>query len=188
MNMKLTNFLNILFFFLFFSQAQAQSNFPVSWLGNYEGDMYLEYLDGIKDTVPVTFDLLETGQKNRWAYKMTYNSTKWGTMVKDYEIFWNDSLKSPNIFLLDEKDGILIQEVFMNNRFYSHFEVEGGHFISLLERQGKNLNFEIRCTDPKLGIVSQSSTDAEGNSYRVSNYFQYTIQYVVLKPKKKGKK
>ena len=178
----------LLFFLLAAGQLSAQSNFPVSWLGSYEGDMYLEYLDGIKDTVPVTFDLLETAEKNRWTYRMTYNSTKWGTMVKDYEIFWNDSLKSPNLFLLDEKDGILIQEVFMNKRFYSHFEVEGGHFVTLLERQGKNLYFEIRCTNPKMGLVSRSEKDAEGNPYQVSNYFQYTIQYVVLKPKKKVKK
>jgi hypothetical protein len=177
-----------IFFLLLGLQARTQSNFPLSWLGSYEGDMYLEYLDGIKDTVPVTFDLLETGKPNRWTFKMTYNSKKWGTMVKDYEIFWNDSLKSPNLFLLDEKDGILIQEVFMNQRLFSHFEVEGGHFISLLERQGKNLYFEIRCTDPKQGLVSRSEKDAEGNSYQVSNYFQYTVQYVVLKPKKKGKK
>lgn len=167
---------------------QAQSNFPVSWLGSYEGDMYLEYLDGIKDTVPVTFDLLETSEKNRWTFRMSYDSRKWGKMVKDYEIFWHDSLNSPNLFLLDEKDGIMIQEVFMNNRLCSHFEVQGGHFISLLERQGKNLYYEIRCTDPKRGIVSHSEQDEEGNSYQVSNYFQYTVQYVLLKPKKKGKK
>ncbi len=178
-----------LFILLFIcGQATAQSDFPLSWLGSYEGNMYLEYLDGIKDTVPVTFDLLETGQKNRWTYKMTYNSPKWGTMVKDYEIFWHDSLQSPKVFLLDEKDGILIQEVFMNQRLYSHFEVEGGHFISLLERQGKNLYFEIRCTNPSMGMVSQSEKDTEGNSYQVSNYFQYTIQYVLLRPKKKAKK
>lgn len=179
----------VTFFFLtvgnlFFSQ----SNFPLSWLGTYQGDMYMEYLDGIKDTVPTTFELLETEIPNRWTYRMTYDSKKWGKMVKDYEIFWNDSLKSPNLFLLDEKDGILIQEVFMNNRFYSHFEVEGGHFISLLEKKGKDLYFEIRCTDSKKGLVSNSEKDAEGNSYQVSNYFQYTIQYVTLKKIKVKKK
>lgn len=172
-------------FLCIISSSFAQSNFPTSWLGVYEGNLYMENLNGISDTVPTTFELLETSVKNRWTYRMTYNSKKWGKMVKDYEIFWNDSLKSPNLFLLDEKDGISIQEVFMNNRFYSHFEVEGGHFISLLERKGKDLYFEIRCTDPKKGLVSNSKPDEEGKSYQVSNYFQYTVQYVLLKPKKK---
>lgn len=183
--MKEIIFTSLLIFIL--TNLDAQSNFPKEWLGTYSGDMYLEYLDGIKDTIPVTFDLLPTDSLNHWTYKMTYNSKKWGTMVKDYEIFWNDSLKSANLFLLDEKDGIYIQEVFMNNRFYSHFEVEGGHFISLLERKGKDLYFEIRCTDGTKGLVSKSEKDAEGNTYQVSNYFQYTVQYVLLK-KTKAKK
>lgn len=167
------------------SLFSAQSNFPVSWLGKYEGNLYMEYLSGVKDTIPTTFEFLETDVKNRWTYRMTYNSKKWGKMVKDYELVWNDSLKSPNVFLMDEKDGILIQEVFMNNRFYSHFEVEGGHFLTLLERKGKDLYFEIRCTDPKQGFTSTSKADAEGNSYKVSNYFNYTVQYVLFKPVKK---
>jgi hypothetical protein len=161
----------------------SQSNFPSSWLGSYEGEMYMEYLDGIKDTVPVVFDFLETDKKNEWTYRMTYNSKKWGKMVKDYALIWNDSLKSPNLFLLDEKDGIFIQEIFMNNRFYSHFEVEGGHFITLLEQKGEDLYFEIRCTDSKNALVSNSTKNAEGNSFRVSNYFQYSVQYVNLKRK-----
>lgn len=188
--MKIINLRNIFAFLLVinFIQIKAQSNFPKSWLGTFQGDMYMEYLDGIKDTVSTTFEFLETETPNRWTYRMTYDSKKWGKMVKDYELFWNDSLKSPNLFLLDEKDGVLIQEVYMNKRFYSHFEVEGGHFISLLEQKGKDLYFEIRCTDSKKGLVSNSEKDAEGNSYQVSNYFQYTIQYVTLKKIKVKKK
>lgn len=178
----------VFLYILTFTQVNTQSNFPKSWLGTYQGDMYMEFLDGIKDTVPTTFELLETETPNRWKYRMTYDSKKWGKMVKDYEIFWNDTLKSPNIFLLDEKDGILIQEVFMNNRFYSHFEVEGGHFISLLEKKGNDLYFEIRCTNPKQGLISKSEIDEEGNSYQVSNFFQYTVQYVTFKKIKVKKK
>lgn len=162
----------------------SQSNFPTTWLGTYHGDMYMEYLDGIKDTVPTTFELVETKTPNRWTYRITYDSKKWGKMVKDYEIFWHDSLKSPNLFLLDEKDGILIQEIFMNQRFYSHFEVEGNHFITLLEQKGEDLYFEIRCSDPKKGLVSSSRKDEDGNTYQVSNYFLYTVQYATFRRKK----
>lgn len=169
---------------LVYNVSFSQSNFPKKWLGIYKGNMFMENLYGVYDTVATTFELLETKVPNRWTYRMSYNSKKWGEMVKDYELFWNDSLKSPNLFLLDEKDGIFIQEQFVNNRFYSHFEVENRHFISLLEQKGKDLYFEIRCTDPKLGLIKDSQKDEEGNFYQVSNYFQYTIQYVTLKRKK----
>jgi hypothetical protein len=179
------NYISILFFVFFISFAKTQSNFPYSWLGTYEGTMYIEDLTGIKDTITVDFDLLPKKQKNQWIYRMTYHSKKWGKMIKDYELFWNDSLKSPNLFILDEKDGIQIQELFMNGKFYSHFEVDGGHFTSVLERRGKkNLYFEIRCTERKNGLTTTSKPDPNGGKYTVNNYFLYNLQYVELKPRK----
>lgn len=164
-------------------QGHAQSNFPTSWLGCYEGEMYLEDINGVNDTIPVQFDLLRTDSLNRWTYRMTYNSRKWGKMVKEYELVWKDSLH-PNCFLLDEKDGIFIQEVFMNNRLYSSFEVEGNQFFSLLERKGKNLYFEIRCAASSKGLVSTSEADPNGEKYVVTNFLQYAVQHVLLKPRK----
>lgn len=176
----------ILLFAVFcISKLKTQSNFPYSWLGTYEGNMFIEDIDGIKDTIPVEFDFIPAKLKNHWIYRMTYKSNKWGRIIKDYELFWDDSLKSPNLFILDEKDGIYIQELFMNGKFYSQFEVDGGHFTSVLERRGKkNLYFEIRCTDVKKGISTTSKADPSGNSYIVNNYFLYNLQYVELKPRK----
>lgn len=177
-----------LFFFLLLLlniSLYAQSNFPVSWIGSYEGDLYIEYPAGGKsDTIPVTFDLLATSAPNRWTYRVSYFSKKYGNIVKDYEIFWNDSLKSPNHFMLDEKDGILIDEVFLNNRFYALFEAGGEVFASLLEKTSSGLYMEIRCTSPKQGIVSQSAPDEKGNSYTVRSNYTYNVQYANLKKKK----
>ena len=172
-------------FLLLFSLGNAQSNFPYSWLGTYEGNMYIEDLSGIKDTVAIQFDLLPVKLKNHWIYRMTYNSKKWGKSLKDYELFWDDSLISPNVFLLNEKDGIYLQEFFLNGKFYSHFEVDGNHFTSTLERKGKkNLYFEIRCNERKKGLSYISKTDPSGGSYTVNNYFLYNLQYVELTPRK----
>lgn len=164
--------------------VRAQSGFPVKWLGSYAGELYIEFPDGIRDTMPVTLDLLPTPTANRWTYRVSYFSKKWGNIVKDYELFWNDSLKSPNHFMLDEKDGILIDEMFMNNRFYATFEAEGNIFASLLEKTKTGLYMEIRCTDPKRGAHTTSAPDAQGKSYTVSSNYTYTVQYAHLKKKK----
>lgn len=171
-------------FLTVFCFSRAQSNFPTTWIGSYEGNLLMEFPDGIKDTIPVTFDLLPTAEKNRWTYRVSYFSKKWGNMVKDYELFWNDSLKSPNHFILDEKDGILIDEVFMNNRFMATFETGGDVFVSLLEKTTKGLYMEIRCTSPLKGIASISLPDSEGNSYKVKSNYTYTVQYAYLTRKK----
>lgn len=177
-------FLFLSLFLSLTSFTKAQSNFPVSWIGSYEGDMYMEFPDGIKDTVPVTFDLLKTKTANRWTYRVSYFSKKWGTMVKDYELFWNDSLKNPNHFILDEKDGILIDEMFMNNRFYAAFETEGNVFVSLLKQTDTGLYMEILCTSPKKGLKSASAPDKDGTSYKVNSHYTYTVQYANLRRKR----
>ncbi|TNE54508.1 MAG: hypothetical protein EP338_06740 [Bacteroidetes bacterium] len=162
---------------------RAQSNFPSSWIGSYEGTMYLENPGGILDSLDLSFDLLENG-KNRWTYRMTFDSPKWGKQVKDYELVWNDSLKSPSIFLMDEKNGLLLREYFMNHQFYSHYQVEGKHFMSSLQRRGNDLYFEIRCTDPKMAYSSISDADDQGKRFEVQNFHLFMLQYATLKVKK----
>jgi hypothetical protein len=168
---------------LFLGKVFSQSNFPVSWLGVYKGNLIIASNSGIQDTVPVEFHFLPTKEKNRWTYRMIYNSPKWGRMVKDYELFWNDSLKNPNTFILDEKDGILIQETFLNGKFCAHFEVDGSHFVSTLERKGKkNLFFEIRCSDVKNGMKTTSNPDPSGKIHTIQNLHLYSVQYAEFKP------
>lgn len=165
-------------------QGSAQSNFPVSWQGQYAGKMQIENLSGIVDSVEVLFDLLPNKEKNHWTYRMTYNSNKWGKMVKEYEMRWHDSLQSPNLFILDEHNGLLLTEQFINNSFYSHYEVEGQHYLTLLKKEGSGLYFEIRCTDPKAGLKTNSIPNANEGSFTVSTYFHFSVQYVHLKPVK----
>lgn len=160
----------------------AQSNFPTSWLGKYEGMMHIEDLSGVVDSVHVSLDLLPKEEKNSWTYRFTYNSLKWGKIVNDYEMRWHDSLQSPNLFILDEHNGLLLTEQFINNRFYGHYEVEGMHYLTLLKQNDTDLYFEIRCTDPQKGLKTRSVPDAEGSQFDVSTYFHFMIQYVDLHP------
>lgn len=164
-----------------------KTTFPDAWLGSYAGDLYIEFPGGIKDTIPVTFDLLATQIPHRWTYRVTYFSKKWGTMVKDYEIFQPDSLKSSNHYFLDEKDGVLIDMAWMNNRLYGTFGADGNVFATLLQKTDAGLYMEIRCTSPAKGQTTTSAPDEKGSSYTVHSYFTYTVQYANLKKKKKSK-
>lgn len=168
---------------LFFSfVVTAQSNFPYDWLGSYVGQMYLENEKGISDSVWVDFDLSQK-DSSHWNYHMSYSSEKWGTKHNKYELVWHDSLGSPSRFLMDEGNGIYLEEQFINNRFYGHYEVLGKHYLTLLCKNETGLYFEIRCTDPNNGIASQAEADENDRVFDVQSYVHFMVQYVQLSPK-----
>lgn len=178
--------LAISFFVILASRLQAQSNFPEQWLGSYTGNLYIANpQEGITDTIPVTFDLLKTNTPNRWIYRFTYHYNNTKDLVKDYELFWEDSLKNPNHFLLDEKDGIYLDHYFLNNQFYGQFQIGKNAFTTLLKTDGKGLYFEIRCADMTAGTFGKSQPDGENRSYEIQNAYLYSLQYVHLKRSKK---
>ena len=168
------------------STISAQDEFPAAWIGTYAGDLYMEYPGGIRDTVPVTFDFLPTAAPGRWTYKVAYFSKKRGTLIKDYELFQPDSLKNSRHYILDEKDGILIDEILMNGQLMASFEVDHNLFISTLQKTATGLYMEIRCIAPGKGISSTSVPDDKGQAYTVNSGLAYTIQYTHLQrtPKK----
>lgn len=176
----------ICIFTLLSLQAKAQSNFPERWIGVYTGNLYISNpQEGITDTIPVTFELLETALPNRWTYRFTYQYSNTRNIVKDYELCWHDSLQSPNHFLLDEKDGIYLDQYFLNNRFYGQFQIGTHVFTSILQPDGKGLYFEIQCADMNGGTFSKSKSDKDGKSDEIQNTYIYSLQYVHLKRSKK---
>ena len=168
------------FYFAFYFDVCGQHNFPTPWLGSYEGIMQIENLSGVVDSVYTRLDFLAKEEKNHWTYRFTFKSEKWGEIINDYEMYWHDSLQSPNNFILDEHNGLFLNEQFVNKRFYGHYEVEDIHYTTLLQRLGEKLYFEIRCTDPKKGIKSNSIPDPQGAVFNVSTYYQFMLQHVLL--------
>jgi hypothetical protein len=126
--MKFKPIFTVVLFFqtILFAQNHSDKNsFPLSWLGTYKGKMVILSAErGFIDTIDVEFLFLETEIKNRWTYKMTYKNKKSGNTVKDYELVKPDSLPKSS-YLLDEKDGILIQNTLIGNTLYSNFSVSG---------------------------------------------------------------
>ncbi|NJO88773.1 MAG: hypothetical protein HC831_07300 [Chloroflexia bacterium] len=80
------------FFYSGISQNLDTKKFPDSWLGIYDGNMYIVRTNSERiDTVNVVFEFLTTNQTKRWTYRMTYKSPKYGDIVKDYELIKPDT-------------------------------------------------------------------------------------------------
>jgi len=172
----------VVFMFLsanIFSQiSEAKTVFPDSWLGEYQGTMYiLSAKRNTIDSVDVKFEFSETEIVNRWHYKMTYQNTKFGEIIKDYEIVKPDSLNQNN-YLLDEKDGIIIQSTLMGNTLYSNFIVSGTLQCSILCKVGDDLYFEVTTSKDEYTLSTQNSPKNNEQSFIVDSYPPFTTQFV----------
>ena len=159
----------------------SQNKFPESWLGTYKGDMHILRANSEKiDTVDVIFEFLATKHAKKWTYRMTYKSAKYGDIVKDYELIKPDSL-AKNIYLLDEKDGIYIEDVLIGNCLYSVFSVAGNRLSSVLRKEGDELFFEIFSSKDESTLVSKNKAEKPENVFEVKSFMPYTTQFARFK-------
>jgi hypothetical protein len=130
--------LTFLFILLSISSLFSQA-FPEGWTGKYAGTM--EIINGeSKQEIAVEFEMKELQKDSAWSYIMTYKPSGKEAMVKDYVIKRTGASWT---FLLDEKDGILIDMRLMGNILYDFYEVNGMFFTSRLSKEKKGLYFEL---------------------------------------------
>jgi hypothetical protein len=153
-----------------------------AWIGKYAGTMKLSSINGWNDEVHVEFEFREIKKDSVWTYTMCYKSEQLGELIKDYRIIRpTGNVKSA--FKLDEQDGIIIDMTYMNNCFFSMFEVEGMIHTSSMQLVDTTIRFEMfggDLTTPS--NVTTSLPEGDSNeTYKVSSYKPSYAQTVSLK-------
>lgn len=151
------------------------------WEGVYEGQMIIGFSERENDTVAVTFELLPIIPDSSWTYRMSYMNKRYGKITKDYEILRNG--ESWTNFLLDEKDGIIIEMTLMNDCFYSVFEVTDQIYSIAMRKVKKNIEFDL-FTSTKNSLVTSSSPEEYSDTYEVFSCKPNQHQTVLLKRSK----
>jgi len=182
-NKKLTfGLLSILLSLNAFAQtANNDEAFPDSWLGTYNGQMYmLKPGVGITDSVSVKLELLSTDMPKQWVYRMTYKGNKkYGKIIKDYLIVKPDSL-AEGTYLLDEKDGIIIEQTLIGNTFYSNFSVGNSYLNSIMRKTGDIIHFEIFQSNVKESLITKNRANEGQIVFEVKSYPIFTTQKAKL--------
>ncbi|NVK63604.1 MAG: hypothetical protein HWE22_03410 [Flavobacteriales bacterium] len=167
----------VCFLFTFVNESSAQS--PLNeWEGEYKGQMSIGYANGHQDSLDVTFELKTIEKDSSWTYKMLYNSARFGEVLKDYEI--KRVGVNPASYVLDEKDGTLIDMTYMDGCFYDVFDVMDNYFTSTLCKNGDDLRFDLFMSSKEPSSVTVSDEDEEGKTYEVTSYKPLLHQTVVL--------
>jgi len=137
----------------------------------------------IADTVDLRLVMAPTEEDNVWNHVMSYESRKYGNLAKEYQLVKPDTLPA-NVFLMDEQNGIYIEEVLLGNTFYSSFSVGNVQLFSSLRNKGDVIEWEVISIGTTSTLSSGTEPDQEGNSTLVESYAPITTQKAVLKRKK----
>lgn len=126
--------------FFFSVCLQAQISFPEMCLGTWKGTMFIYSEGELKDSVASELIIDETEDPKVYTWKTVYHSPD-KDIVKDYKFIIHDSI--PNMYILDEGDGITLKEYRYGNKLFSVFEVQGNLLTSFYEFKDDELIFEI---------------------------------------------
>jgi hypothetical protein len=169
------NLLALLIAFLLVSCSSIKINknsneykFPDDWIGSFEGKMLWYAGSNKKAEIPIRIEISKTNDPNKLHWKTTYDSTAAVPIkvVKDYYLISNDSL-GKNHFILDENNGIFIDQMLIDNTLYSNFEIlsdlqkgSSNHLVSIDKLVNKNkLYHEVisyKSPDRKSGDIGES--------------------------------
>ncbi|RMG22153.1 MAG: hypothetical protein D6730_17060 [Bacteroidetes bacterium] len=127
-----------------FSRAQEVEplrSFPSDWEGQWQGTLHI--FKAGADTaqqVAMALRLFPLDSTGHWQWHIIYGSGKART-VREYELVVQDSLKGH--YLIDEKNGILLDSYLLGNSFCSLFEVGSSSLLVTYRLEGETLIFEV---------------------------------------------
>lgn len=164
--------------FVFFT-LRAQ-HFLASYTGTYSG--YLKICQAGKDcdSIPFELSIYPTKDPKRYNTKTSYLTDLYKDNVKDYDLIINEKHTDNCHYLLDEKDGILIQETKIGNTLYALYSVEGMLFNVTTRYFDQYIDYELVVYNMKEQQTSQSKPNAEEAVYTVETYPFMTVQKGIL--------
>lgn len=146
----------LLFLLLPFSSFCQE--FPENWVGNYEGNLIIGVAHRPNDTVSVLFEMHPIIADSVWSYKTTFNSARYGVIVKDYLLIKNKAGNSVD-FVLDEQNGILMEMTYLNGTLYGMYEVLGQLYITTGRMIDDNLYLDLFAAGMKTPLITHSFED-----------------------------
>ena len=155
-----------------------KEKFPQSWFGYWSGDLQIYSPKGIKQTVSMALEIVPTDQTDVFTWAIIYGEGQLQTR-RNYEI------KTLNVkdglYVIDEKNSIFIEAYHFNNQLISHFEVNANELISIYEKQGDYLIFNIIMGKSK-SVSETGGEEFEGKEIPlVKSYPISTTQRAILK-------
>jgi len=133
----------IKYIFLFYLSF-FQINSPIdNWIGHWQGEVEIYTKNGLSQTVPMQLIIQETETENEWTWTIIY--AEGDNEDKRPYILILPNPEETSEFLIDEKNGIVLQTQFFNDIFFSSFEVSNNllTFVYRLDNENEKPFIEV---------------------------------------------
>lgn len=160
------------------SAASSSHSFPQNWQGTWSGTMFNRPVQGRYQSVPMTLRIQPiSNNPTRYSWQITYG-TGAKKLVRNYELVVKD--QGTGHFVIDEKDGTLIDTWWVGDRLYSQFRVKNKLLNTQYQRHSNRLHYEL------LTYQSLSSAQGENDPQKVpfESYQLQVVQSAELSPVK----
>lgn len=160
-----------IFLFLSVFQISAQEktiHFPDDYFGNYAGTLMIYNNKGVTE-YPMEFYLQPTKIANEYTYTIVYGNGE-QRQERLYTLKVKDAEKG--IFVVDENNGILLENRVVKNKLYTLFEVDGKILTTFITFEKEYLIFEI------VFVNTENKLKSGGTDEETPQVFSYPIQVV----------
>jgi len=154
--------------------------FPDDWLGNWSGELNIFTVNGLKQTLPMALDLSTTDTSGIYTWAIIYGHDSIAQR-RDYVLKEVD--KSLGHYVIDEKNGILIDAYHIHNELSSVFSVMGNTLVNAYRLEGNQLTFTVKIF-PSEEIRTSGDTLLLDQKIPEVLSFQHTMSQVARLQKK----
>lgn len=142
--------------------------FPDDFLGIYKGDLEITSSNGT-EIIPMEFHLLRTADSFKYDYKIFYGEEK---SERAYTLI---ETNNPNIYELDENNGIILPIAYSNHTLFSTYEVAGNLLNNSEVFYEDRMEFMIT-----MSTLKNKEETGESAGYKVSSYPISVMQQATL--------
>jgi len=152
----------------------SELNFPEDYLGIYKGRLNINSTGGIQD-IPMEFHLTEGDSTDHYRYTLIYGEGD-TRQERKYSLIAED--KDKGEFIVDENNGIILDDKQIDNRLYCLFEVNGSLLTTFITFGEDHLLWEI-----VFAAKSEARTTYAENDEKIEviSYPISTVQRAILK-------
>ncbi|PQJ32620.1 hypothetical protein BST92_12080 [Nonlabens arenilitoris] len=142
--------------------------FPQDFLGAYKGELKITTSRGT-ESIPMEFHLLKTTDSMNYQYKIFYGEER---SERAYNL---KKTHNPNLYLVDENNGIVLETAYADQTLFSTYEVMGNLLNCTEVFHDDYMEFMIT-----MARVQDTSMTGNAESAIVKNYPLSVMQKAVL--------
>jgi hypothetical protein len=147
---------------------------PEQWNGIWKGITVNVNADGKREEIPMELKVLPVPNSSAKTWKILYGKNA-GQTTRPYEIM--PVSNEPNRFVVDEKNGLFIDNQLVGNVLYSQFTVTTNLVTTRFELKGDEIRVEMMMFD----LRSPRQSKLSGGNIEVSSYRFRLTQFGILR-------